>query len=106
MLFTRNSFIAVTTDNLPKIKKFWVEQLGCSIDQERPGEFLMVDAGGVRLCFDLPDGEVHRLPSNPDTVIGLHVESLESLLVVLNTFGIPILEGPKGTAGRRWLRVS
>jgi catechol 2,3-dioxygenase-like lactoylglutathione lyase family enzyme len=54
-MFEECAFIAVTTPDLAEAKRFWVGLLGFAIVREDEN-YLMVDAGGVRLCFDLPDG--------------------------------------------------
>ena len=106
MLFSKNAFIAVTTTDLDAMRAFWVDKLGCSIAQEEVGEFLMVDAGGTRLCFDLPDGNVHRVSYGSDVVVGLKIASIEDALRSLHDLHILIQEGPKGNEGRQWLRVA
>ncbi len=85
-MFDRYSFVAVTTKDLPAARRFWVEQLGCPVTEERAGEFFIVDAGGLRLCVDLPDGEIHFLGST-DPVIGLKVRSLQACLGTLTARG-------------------
>lgn len=105
MLFARNAFIALTTPDLDSARKFWVRKLGCEVVEDRPGEFLLVDAGGVRLCFDLPDGDTHRISDGTDAVIGLHIESVKDLLPELIANSITVVEGPSGVPGRYWLRV-
>ncbi len=95
-MFERYSFVAVTTKDLPVARRFWVDQLGCPVTEECPGEFLIVDAGGLRLCFDLPDGEIH-FPGSTDPVIGLKVCSLQAVLDTLAARGITEGAAPVST---------
>ena len=85
--FQRCAFVAVTTADLAVARRFWVTALGCRVVRQKRGEFLMVDAGGVRLCLDLADGVVHKLGSS-DPVIGLKVASLPRALDALRRRGL------------------
>ncbi len=94
----RYCFVALTTTNLARQREFWVDQLGFPIREEQPGEFFIVDAGGLRLCVDTPDGEIH-VSGGTDPVVGLKVKSLAGTLVELAARG---LTAPGGTvAGPR-----
>src|SRR5437870_5105601 len=86
-MFERYSFVALTTSDLSAARRFWVEQLGFPVTEERPAEFFIVDAGGLRLCVDLADGEVH-LPGSTDPVIGLKVASVRTVLDSLAQRGL------------------
>jgi catechol 2,3-dioxygenase-like lactoylglutathione lyase family enzyme len=87
MIFDRYSFVAITTRDLGCARRFWVDQLGFSVTEEKPGHFFIVDVGGLRLCVDLADGEVH-LPGGTDPVIGLKVASVEKTLSILSDRGL------------------
>ncbi len=95
----RYSFVALTTTDLGRQRAFWVDQLGFPVSEEKPGEFFIVDAGGLRLCVDLADGDVH-VAGGRDPVIGLRVDSLTEALAVLAGRGVRVPENatpaPKG----------
>ena len=91
--FERYAFVAVTTKSLARARRFWVEGLGCRVTQEARGEFLMVDAGGLRLCLDVEDGDTHRAGGS-DPVIGLRVASVPRTLRRLAARGLRSLEDP------------
>ena len=95
-MFERYSFVAVTTANLDSARVFWSQGLGFPITQDKPGEFFMVDAGGLRLCVDLADGSAHKAPGN-DPIIGLKVASIREAMVALNKKGIAVARGPVTT---------
>jgi catechol 2,3-dioxygenase-like lactoylglutathione lyase family enzyme len=96
-IFERHAFVAVTTTDLPRARKFWVEDLGFPVLHEEAGDFLMVDAGGVRLCVDKADGGVHQAGSM-DPVVGLKVKDLKAALAGLAKRGLRPEKGP--IAGR------
>lgn len=93
MLFERYSFVALTTTNLVRARSFWSEQLGFPISEEVPGQFVIVDVGGLRLCLDLDDGDIH-LAGGTDPVIGLKVKSLSETLAALKDRGVCPERGP------------
>lgn len=74
-----------------------MEQLGFPVTEERRGEFFIIDAGGLRLCVDLADGEIH-FPGTTDPVIGLKVRSLPATLGTLVARGINEQAVPVSTA--------
>jgi catechol 2,3-dioxygenase-like lactoylglutathione lyase family enzyme len=86
-MFERYSFVAITTKDLSAARRFWVEQLGFRVTEESPSEFFIVDAGGLRLCVDGPDDEIHFTGST-DPVVGLKVRSLAETLRMLKGRGI------------------
>ena len=92
-LIERCAFVAVTTASLARARKFWVDRMGFPGVRQKRGDFFMVDAAGVRLCFDLADGETHRLGSS-DPVIGLKVASLERTLAALARRGVRPVRAP------------
>src|SRR5881397_354837 len=59
-MFERYSFVAITTLDVGRARRFWSGILGFPVTEEEPGQFFIVDAGGLRLCVDLADGDVHR----------------------------------------------
>lgn len=98
-MFDRCSFVAVTTRDLARARRFWVEGLGCRVTEEEPGGHLIVDAGGLRLCIDLEDGDLHRAGGS-DPVVGLKVTDLTATLRALASRGLPAERGPlPGTRG-------
>lgn len=71
----------------------------------REGEnYLMVDACGVRLCFDLPDGDDHRAPGS-DGAIGLKVKDVEAALTALRSRGVEAVSGPFDEGHGRWAKL-
>ena len=102
-MFEQSTFVAFTTLDLVHAKRFWVTQLGLAIVREAEN-YLMVDACGVRLCFDLPDGDDHRAPSS-DGVIGLKVKDLDSALKVLQTRGVETVAGPFDDHHGKWAKL-
>ena len=88
-VISRYSFVALTTVDLGRQKAFWVDQLGFGITEEKLGEFFMIDAGGLRLCVDLADGDVH-VAGGKDPVIGLKVDSVRQTLETLASRGVDV----------------
>jgi len=86
-MFERYSFVAITTRNLAAARQFWVEQLGCRVTEERVDDYFIVDAGGLRLCIDLADGENH-VEGSTDPVLGFKVASLREVLERLHDEGL------------------
>ena len=72
---------------VPRRAAFWVDLLGCPATEERANEYFIVDAGGLRLCVDREDGEVHRAGST-DPSIGLKVKSASAVLAELVDRGL------------------
>jgi catechol 2,3-dioxygenase-like lactoylglutathione lyase family enzyme len=96
----RYSFVAVTTADLAAAREFWVDRLGFAVTEESPGDHFIVDAGGLRLCVDTADGEIHRV-GGTDPVIGFKVESVDETLVRLEERGLrPSREPAEGDRGR------
>ena len=85
--------MALTTVDLGRQRTFWVDQLGFTILEEEPGEFFIVDAGGLRLCVDLADGDV-QVAGGKDPVIGLKVDSVRQTLATLASHGVTVPEKP------------
>ena len=102
--FERYSFVAVTTKDLARAKAFWVGALGCAVTEELDGHHVIVDAGGLRLCVDAEDGDVHR-SGGADPVIGLKVRSLPETLRALAGRGIRPVEGPTRGSRGAWARI-
>jgi catechol 2,3-dioxygenase-like lactoylglutathione lyase family enzyme len=92
-IFERHAFIAITTTDVYKAWAFWVDALGLPVLEEEEGRSFMVDAGGVRLCIDLLDGELHK-PGSTDPVIGLKVKDVPEALAALAKKGIRPVRGP------------
>lgn len=102
-MFEESAFIAFTTADLSQTKRFWVTLLGFPIVREDE-TYLMVDACGVRLCFDLPDGEDHRTPG-ADGVIGLKVTDVDAALTALQDRGVDAVAGPFDDHHGRWVKL-
>jgi catechol 2,3-dioxygenase-like lactoylglutathione lyase family enzyme len=102
-VFEECAFIAVTTADLAQARRFWVTLLEFPIVREDEN-YLMVDVGGVRLCFDVPDGDIHQTPAS-DPVIGLKVKDLDAELAVLASRGIRPAEGPFKDHHGTWAKL-
>lgn len=85
-MIERYSFVTVTTENLERARRFWVDALGFPVTEEQAGQFFIVNAGGLRLCVDLCD-ETHRAGST-DPIIGFRVASVPEALDALTKQGI------------------
>ena len=92
-VIVRYAFVALTTTDLPRQRRFWVDQLGFEVVEESPGEFFIVDAGGLRLCVDLADGDLH-IAGGRDPVIGLKVDSVAATLAGLAPRGVTVPATP------------
>jgi catechol 2,3-dioxygenase-like lactoylglutathione lyase family enzyme len=99
-MFDRYSFVAITATDLGRARRFWVDQLGFRVTEERHHDFFIVDAGGLRLCVDRADGEIH-VPGGTDPVIGFKVASLDAALAALAERGVQGAGAPvQGEHGR------
>ena len=78
-MFERYSFVALTSKNLENARAFWVGQLGCQVTEDRDNEYFIVDVGGLGLCIDQEDGDIHRV-GGTDPTIGLKVNSVAEAL--------------------------
>jgi catechol 2,3-dioxygenase-like lactoylglutathione lyase family enzyme len=97
-IIERYSFVAVTTQDLARARAFWVDGLGFTITEEQAGDFFIVDAGGLRLCVDAADGDVH-VAGGSDPVIGLKIASVADALATLAARGIHS-DGPATSRAR------
>lgn len=93
MIVERYAFVAVTTTDLERARRFWVDQLEFAVTEEEAGHHFIVDAGMLRLCVDLADGDVHRSGST-DPVIGFKVTSLAETLAGLAAHDVYAHRGP------------
>jgi hypothetical protein len=80
-----------------------VERLRLPLIREEQ-TFFMIDAGGTRLCFDLPDGNAHTVPGQ-DPVIGLRVKDLQRVLAELKGAGVEASAGPFDAVRGRWAEL-
>jgi catechol 2,3-dioxygenase-like lactoylglutathione lyase family enzyme len=92
-MFDRYSFVAMTTADLAAARAFWVDGLGFTVTEEDPGHHFIVDAGGLRLCVDAADGDVH-VAGGSDPAIGFKVASLRDALDALAARGLRPDQGP------------
>jgi len=100
-MFDRYAFVAVTTADLAASRRFWVDQLGFRISEEEAGHYFIVDAGGLRLCVDTEDGEIHKMGGS-DPVIGLKVASVVETLRELEQRGVRPEKGPVAGSRGAW----
>jgi len=103
-MFERYSFVAITTLNLKRARRFWVDDLGFAVTEEQPGQFFIVDAGGLRLCIDLADDEIHR-PGSTDPVIGLRVQSVQRVMEELARRGIEPYRPPVAASRGNYFEI-
>ena len=98
-MFERYSFVAITTLDLDRARRFWVDALGFPVTEEEAGHFFIVDAGGLRLCIDAADDDIHNAGSS-DPVIGLKVTSVRKVLEEVAKRGVEpargSVMGPRG----------
>src|SRR2546427_46367 len=87
MMVERYSFVAITTSDLDRVRQFWVNALGFPITEEEAGHFFIVDAGGLRLCVDLADDDIHKTGGS-DPAIGSKVQSVSEVLSQLANLGM------------------
>src|SRR3989442_126524 len=100
LILERYAFVALTTTDLSLARRFWVDQLGFRVTEERRDDFFIVDAGGLRLCIDQPDGDIH-VAGSTDPVIGFKVASLDAALAALADRGVEGIGQPaRGARGR------
>ena len=92
-MFERYSFVALTTADLGRSRRFWVEQLGFTVTDEQEGEYFIIDAGGLRLCVDTADGDIH-VAGGKDPVLGFKVGSLPAAIDALREQGVLPERGP------------
>lgn len=102
--FDRYSFVAVTARDLAGSRTFWVDQLGFPVTEEERGHYFIVDAGGLRLCVDTEDGDIHKRGST-DPVIGLKVSSLAKTLGDLAKRGVRPSKGPVPGKRGAWAEI-
>ena len=99
-MFERYSFVAITTVDLERARQFWAGQLGFPVTSEEAGHFFIVDAGGLRLCVDLADDDIHK-PGSTDPIIGLKVHSVQHAIKELTARAVelhrPPVRGPRGS---------
>ena len=97
-MIVRCSFVSLTTPDLARARAFWVDGFGFPVLEEKSGRFCIVDAGGLRLCLDRPDGAA-AVSAGSDPAIGLKVASVDDTVATLAARGIAPSEGP--AAGQR-----
>ena len=103
-MIERYAFVAVTARDLALARAFWVDLLGFPVTEEEAGDYFMVNAGGLRLCVDSGDGDVHR-HGGTDPVIGLKVDALEPTLKALERRGLKVERGPQAGTRGSWALV-
>jgi catechol 2,3-dioxygenase-like lactoylglutathione lyase family enzyme len=86
-MLERYSFVALTAKDLTQARAFWVGLLGLRLTEEREDGYFIVDAGGLRLCVDKEDEEIHRV-GGTDPTIGLKVKSVDAALAELVARGL------------------
>ena len=103
-VFDRYAFVAVTTRDLVRARAFWCDTLGFRVTEEEPGHHFIVDAGGLRLCVDLEDGDLHCVGST-DPIIGLRVRALDEVLRQLRERNVVSEKGPLTGRGGQYAIV-
>lgn len=71
---------------------------GFEVSEENPGAFFIVNAGRLRLCVDLADGDIH-IAGGKDPVIGLKVDSVRKTLAALAGRGVAVPREPISAQG-------
>jgi catechol 2,3-dioxygenase-like lactoylglutathione lyase family enzyme len=86
-VFERCSFIAITSTDLARAKRFWAGVLNCPVLEEQVGHHFIVDLAGLRLCVDIEDGAVH-VAGSTDPTLGIKVVSVRAALDALIERGL------------------
>lgn len=90
------TFIVKDLDNA---KKFYVEKLGFPVDEEKYGQFFVVNAGHFRLCVDKEDGEDKARGGGASMII--EVKDVDRVAKQLETHGIKFLKNADSGGGVR-----
>jgi len=102
-LLARCSFLAMTTGDLERARSFWVDQLLCPIIEEEEGEYVIIDAGGLKLCIDAEAGR--GLGDERDPVIAFVVSSLTDVVAALQTRGVTIVKVDTSAESGQWAEI-
>lgn len=94
------SFVALTTPDLERARRFWVEQLAFSVTEEVADRSLLLAAATLRLSLETADGDSRRAGST-DPVLAFRVASLEDTLADLETRDLFAYRGPTSMPGGR-----
>lgn len=92
-MFESYTFVALTSPDLDRARRFWCDQLGFTIVEHDPEQYLLLDVAGLRLYVDRGDGDAH-IPGGTDPVIGLKVANVREVVATLKQRGLRPSSGP------------
>ena len=94
-------FITLRTHDLKAARKFYVEDLGFQVIEEKAGEFFQVSIAGTPFCVDLTN-EIEKWQPNQ---IGIDVDDLDSVTVSLIEKGFSPATGENLSNGEVWALI-
>jgi catechol 2,3-dioxygenase-like lactoylglutathione lyase family enzyme len=99
----RCSFVAMTARDLARARSFWAGDLLCPVLEEEEDEYLIVDAGGLKLCIDVDAGRAKAKQSDP--VLAFSVSSVTAVVSALRTRGVPIVKVEDAEDDAKWAEI-
>jgi predicted enzyme related to lactoylglutathione lyase len=102
-LLERYTFMAVTTNDLARARTFWVHHMRCPVVEEREGEYVIVDAGGLKVCVDVDperDGEAGN-----DPVLAFKVASVGDVIAALRGHGVSVVKVDVSAENGKWVEI-
>jgi catechol 2,3-dioxygenase-like lactoylglutathione lyase family enzyme len=97
----RVQFFTIRTKNLETARRFYVDDLGFPIMNEKTGEYFQVAIAGLPLCVDL---SADNAPAQANH-IGIEVTDLDITMAVLREKGFVIREGARVDGAERWAAI-
>ena len=98
---SRDAIVSFAVRDLDRARAFYADRLGFRVLRDEAGEFVMVDAGGVALCLDLPRGK--RRPRGGGTTLILRERDIAGRCRALRRGGVAFVRG--GRAPRNWISL-
>ena len=98
----RLQFFTIRTKNLETARRFYVDDLGFPIMNEKAGEYFQVAIAGVPLCVDLSTGNA---PTQANQ-IGIEVTDLDTTIAMLRKKGFVVREGARVEGAERWVAIN
>ena len=98
----RLQFFTIRTKNLDAARRFYVDNLGFPILNEKAGEYFQVAIAGVPLCVDL---STENAPAQANQ-IGIEVTDLDTTMAMLRKKGFVVRGGARAKDAERWAAIS
>jgi|ERR671923_40920 catechol 2,3-dioxygenase-like lactoylglutathione lyase family enzyme len=98
----RLQFFTIRTKSLETARRFYVDDLGFPIMNEKAGEYFQVAIAGVPLCVDLSTDNV---PAQANQ-IGIEVTDLDTTIAMLRKKGFVVREGERAEGAERWAAIN